>query len=126
MSAPICPYCGNPSELVSGGVVYPRRPDLASKWFWRCAPCKAWVGCHPTTQRPLGRLANAELRSAKSVVHSVFDLIWKGGEMSRGNAYAWLADQLGIPVSECHVGMFDLERCKLAIDVCRERRRQSR
>ncbi len=118
-----CPYCGADAKLVTGKVVYPHRPDLAQLKFWQCAPCDAYVGCHKPNAhnpaddgtRPLGRLANATLRRLKSTAHACFDPLWKDGHMLRGEAYQWLAAQLGIPVGECHIGMFDEATCKRVI-----------
>ena len=115
---PICPYCGNKSDGVTGQVVYPQRPDLHSKWFYRCVPCDAYVGCHPNTKNPLGRLANAELRKYKSMAHRAFDLIWKTKAMKRSDAYKALAAEMRIQSSECHIGMFDISQCKQVIAIC--------
>jgi hypothetical protein len=115
---PICRYCGRVSELVGGLVVYPQRSDLAHKWFYLCRPCGAFGGCHPGTQRPLGNLANAELRQARLSAHSHFDSLWKTGRMSRKKAYSWLSDTLGIPPQECHIGMFDVEKCQKTVEAC--------
>lgn len=83
-----------------------------------CIPCRAWVGTHPGTLRPLGRLANAELRAAKQRVHAVFDPHWQS-ETARGRArarcYQRLAADLGINPSDCHVGMFDVATCERAV-----------
>lgn len=119
MSAPICPYCGKVSELVNGGVVYPRSGSaLKAKNFYRCIPCDAIVGCHPGTTVALGRLANAPLRQAKMAAHSVFDLKWRCGGMKRKEAYGWLAEKLGIDRKECHIGMMDMEMCQRVVEVC--------
>lgn len=121
---PTCPYCGSPAKLVGGDTIYPHRPDLAHKKFWQCAPCKAYVGCHEAGRgqgdgtRPLGRLADAELRQAKMAVHESFDDIWKEGHMRRQEAYAWLADKMGIAVADCHVGMFSVAQCEQAEAIC--------
>jgi len=115
---PDCPYCGERSELVDGTVIYPHRPDLGSKNFYRCAPCNAYVGCHPGTITPLGRLANAELRKAKMNAHAAFDPLWRQGYMCRRQAYEWLAQELGIDSEDCHIGMFDVATCKQVVDVC--------
>lgn len=104
--------------MVSGNVIYPHRSDLFYKRFWLCAPCDAYVGCHEGTERPLGRLANAELRRAKMAAHAVFDPLWRNGHMKRSQAYGWLADQLGIPCTECHIGEFDVDRCRLVVALC--------
>lgn len=110
----VCGYCDRQAQLVGAEKIYPRRPDLAAKWFWRCEPCGAYVGCHPGTTTPLGRLANAELRRAKQLVHSVLDPLWKSGRMKRHEVYAKLAAALGIAPQNCHVGMFDLVTCDAA------------
>lgn len=115
---PICPYCANVSELVSGNVVYPHRKDLHAKPFWRCEPCGAYVGCHPNTERPLGRLADAQLRKAKMRAHAAFDPIWKLRKMNRSSAYHWLSKQLGIPQSETHIGMMDAPTCERVVSIC--------
>ena len=125
-----CPYCGAKAQLVDGTAIYPHRPDLAEKKFYQCAPCDAYVGCHPpsvngqggvgTGTTPLGRLANAELRRLKSQAHAVFDPLWRNGRMRRREAYAWLAKQLGIPATDAHIGMFDEVQCKRVITVVSE------
>ncbi|MBG0871435.1 hypothetical protein H0X91_15795 [Burkholderia sp. 9777_1386] len=115
---PICPYCNCESRKATGTDIYPHRPDLRKKVFYQCVPCDAHVGCHPGTEKPLGRLADAELRAAKMAAHAAFDPLWKSGERSRGVAYAWLARRLGIAKNACHIGMFDLVTCRKVVDLC--------
>ncbi len=115
---PVCPYCSAVAVLVGGEVIYPHRPDLAAKKFWRCAPCMAYVGCHPHTTNALGRLANAELRAAKQAAHAAFDPLWKKGQQHRSTAYAWLAERLGKQDGTCHIGMMDVADCKRVVEVC--------
>lgn len=123
MRAPVtCPYCHRAGELVSGAAVYPYRLDLRGKSFWRCEPCKAWVGCHPGTIKPLGRLANAELRAAKQRAHAAFDPLWKSGAMGRAEAYGWLADAIGVSRANCHIGMMDVDACSAVVAACAARR----
>lgn len=124
---PKCPYCGAASVLTTGAVLYPHRPDLHHRPFYHCAPCKAWVGCHPGTTKPLGRLADAELRRAKSAAHAAFDRLWKAKmrrdgcskRKARGAGYAWLAKQLEIDPARCHIGMMDVETCRRVAEICR-------
>ena len=113
-----CDYCGNDAKLVTGDIIYPHRQDLHAKHFWNCTPCKAFVGCHPNTDKPLGRLANAELRRAKMAAHAAFDPRWREGQIKRASAYKWLAESLGIARKDCHIGMFDVDMCKRVVDVC--------
>lgn len=118
----ICDYCNNEAELVSGETIYPHRPDLYHLNIYHCAPCDAWVGCHRGTTKPLGRLANAELRQAKMEAHAAFDQLWKrttpAGTFDRKGAYKWLAEQLGISRDDCHIGTFDVEQCRKVVEVC--------
>lgn len=123
----ICQYCNNKAELVDGAVIYPHRQDLYIKNFWLCRRCDAYVGCHDKGKggstdgtKPLGILANKALRKAKSKAHLHFDEIWKHKHMSREDAYSYLASTLGIPVSECHIGMFDEDLCEAVSNIAIE------
>lgn len=125
-----CPYCGAKAALVTGMVIYPHRQDLADKKFYQCAPCGAYVGCHPPAVNgrgglgigttPLGRLANAELRKLKTEAHAAFDPMWKGGGMHRREAYGWLAKQLGIAANDAHIGMFDEVQCRRVVVIVKD------
>ena len=112
-----CPYCGNNAELKTGHHVYPHRPDLSHLKIWACTPCDAWVGTHKNSpdHKPLGRLANAELRRAKMAAHAAFDPIWKSGQMSRRKAYSLLAEKMGLPKLKAHIGEFDVDQCKQVV-----------
>lgn len=130
MANPACPYCEKPSELVTGREVYATLPHLHDKKIYRCLPCGAWVGCHPGTDVPLGRLANAQLRRARVKAHDAFDPLWRKKRAwdeppfrSRSEAYAWLGSRLGLKKADCHIGMFDLDTCKRVIEVCIDRRK---
>jgi len=121
-----CQYCGKMAELVTGEVIFPHLGALHKKKFWRCEPCKAHVGCHPKKTRPMGTLAKVELRSLRAKVHDFFDQKWKRKRRSRGSrkarseAYSWLADQLNISPAQCHVGLFDEDLCRKALEVLNE------
>lgn len=126
-----CDYCGQPAQLVGGDAIYPHRPDLFRKKFWSCARCDAYVGCHPKAGKngrgglgdgtvPLGRLADRQLRRAKSSAHTLFDPIWKSGQMPRKKAYAWLAEKMGIATTDCHIGMFNVDQCNEVVRHCRQ------
>lgn len=125
-----CDYCGQDAALVPGTVIYPHRPDLKHRRFWHCAPCDAHVGTHRNSDgKPLGRLANAELRRAKIAAHAAFDPLWRAKVLrdgcskskARGAGYRWLAKQLGIDPKDCHIGMFDVEMCERVVDVVNSR-----
>lgn len=128
---PVCPYCDVRSVLASSAEVYGGR-DYGP--IYLCRPCNAWVGCHVGTTLPLGRLADAVLRTWKTRAHDAFDPIWQGAVDAaftrhgffpkgvkaryRSAAYGALAGLLGIPKPDCHIGMFDVDTCRRVIELC--------
>lgn len=117
MTGKVCPYCGGKPVLVNTQSLY--KAGYFPGKSWLCKPCGAWVGCHKNTIIPLGRLANAELRSWKVKVHVVFDPMWKGDNKPRRFVmYSRLATAMDIPVEHCHMGMFTVEQCKQAYQIC--------
>ena len=115
----ICNYCGRKTELVDSKVIY----GTSYGMMYLCRHCNAYVGCHKGTDRPLGRLADAELRYWKKAAHAVFDPLWRQGRFrgQRKAAYEWLAEQMGLPVEQTHIGMFDIAQCKQAIKIVQEK-----
>jgi len=119
--APFCQYCGKRSELVDSSVIYGKEFNYGK--MYRCAPCNAYVGCHKGGKgdEPLGTLANANLREMRKECHKLFDPLWQQklipsfGQGHRKAACLWLAKQLHIDLSECHIGMFDEELCTKAL-----------
>ena len=104
----LCDYCGKPARCVDSAIVYEGRSYGP---IWYCKECQAWVGCHRGTNKPLGRLANAELRRMKRLAHASFDKLWRGkSAFTRRAAYEWLAEEMGLPVEQTHIGMFDVEQ----------------
>jgi hypothetical protein len=117
----LCTYCGRATELHSRATLFPDRPDIPDRLFWVCWPCEAWVGCHGNTDEPLGTVADASLREARTSAHEAFDPIWKGGPMSRPEAYAWLSRATGISHEKCHIGMMNLDECSRVKQLVQER-----
>lgn len=127
---PACPSCHQRAELVSGYDIWPDRQDLWEKPIYRCGPCDTRVGCHPGTKRPLGPMADAELRRARMLLHEQrLDPIWKGAivaggyepedpkaraiitRTARSRVYKWLGAQMGI---EFHTATLTLDQCRQA------------
>lgn len=117
----ICSYCGIPTRLVQGSEIYKRNDKpYSKKYFYYCKECDAYVGCHPGTQNPLGTVANKRLRRLRKLCHGSFDKIWKNKYLSRSKAYIWLASELDILPSQCHIGMFNEQMCLKAIEKCNQ------
>lgn len=123
MKEVFCPYCGKRAEFVDSAEVYHGR---SYGMIYLCRPCDAYVGCHGNGKgdSPKGRLANAELRRWKIAAHNAFDPLWKFGPFRgrRNIAYAWLAEQMGLPKEKTHIGMFDVAECQQVIQICTNRK----
>lgn len=115
-----CPYCGRKAEYVDSKIVYGKSFGK----IYLCRQCMAYVGVHKGTDKPLGRLANAELRYWKRAAHAAFDPMWKYGRFKgfRDVAYGWLAKRMELPMELTHIGMFDVVQCKKVIQICRNER----
>jgi hypothetical protein len=114
-----CPYCGAYLELKDSRFLYGKSYGN----IWICIDCDAYVGCHKGTENPLGTPANAELRELRKKCHRYFDTIWqykkaKGYKNARQLGYKWLSDQLGIPESETHIALTDVDMAREIIRIC--------
>lgn len=111
----ICPYDGTPAEWVNNSRIYGKSYGK-SYMCWLCPKCGAYVGCHQNTRRPLGTMANRELRNWRMHAHAHIDPLWKDGEnhISRGAVYAILAEHFGRHI---HIGESDIETCKKIIEL---------
>ena len=97
-----CDYCGRQAEYVDSKVVYGKSYGM----MYLCRNCMAYVGVHKGTDKPLGRLANAELRYWKKRAHAVFDPLWQRGRF-RGHRNA----------EQTNIWMFDVAQCRKAIHI---------
>lgn len=113
----ICPYCHKEAKLVDSIIVYKVR-SYGPIYLCQCKSGWSYVGCHKGTTKPLGRLADKELREWKKRAHAVFDPIWKNRKKKRPDAYKWLAEKLGIERVKCHIGMFNVDMCKKVFEAC--------
>lgn len=73
-----CPYCNKPAVWVENKEIYGRNYGK-SYMTWLCRDCDAYVGCHNNTKKPLGRMANKELREARKEAKSLFIEKYLGG-----------------------------------------------
>lgn len=96
-----CVECQKDVEprLTTGSIVYPRSPQLSRDKFWQCRSCKNFIGCHKNARKnklkPLGVIANQELKGARIKIHELIDPIWRNEKMKRGEVYAVISNELG-------------------------------
>ena len=91
--------------------------------IYLCPRCGAYVGVHKGSDKPLGRLANSELRNWKKAAHAAFDPLWKYGPYRgrRNEAYRWLSEIMGTPIEFTHIGMFDVDQCRKVSASCEKK-----
>ena len=107
-----CPYCDGTPRIVDHAVIYGGRRFGEWPYAVACDTCDAYVGLHPHTDIPLGTLADWQLREARKSGKRAFYGLLDAMNWDRPTGYAWLAQQLEIPVSDCHWGWFDVDRCR--------------
>jgi hypothetical protein len=128
----LCSYCREKAEFLEISAEFYQGRDFGP--VWACRPCGAWVGCHPGTGSPLGRLAKKDLRDAKILAHAAFDPLWKAAQrrdgiklsLARTRGYRWLAEQLGIDKRLCHIGNLSLEGCRRVVEICAPYQRKAK
>lgn len=119
-----CPYCNKEAQWVSNEAIYGFRVGR-SYMIWWCQPCDSRVGCHNNTKKPLGTMANANLRVLRVKAHREFDKMWQHGEsgiVSRKEAYKILTSgmaYLGMikDGEEAHIGQMNIDQCKAVMEL---------
>lgn len=116
----VCPHCCCKVDLVNNSGVYGRSYG-DWPWLYLCSnrACGAYVGTHPQTDLPLGTLATARTREARKRAKALFNALWEAGPLTRAEAYSRLAAEMGVDVSVCHFGWFDVEQCRRASEASR-------
>lgn len=121
---PLCDYCGAKAVLArAGDESYPFRDDHGPVWI--CTPCQAWIGIHARSTRhvPLGRLADAALRDAKSRLHDALEPLVAGKVRrdgvnafeARAKAIRWVATELGFDPLPNSLHTLTLDQCEQAL-----------
>lgn len=112
----MCDVCGSDVKLVDNTEIYSRQ---FGKWpyayFCQDPDCAAYVGLHPHSLFPLGRMADKPTRDARQQLHALIDPWWDGDEQKRTEVYRNLAELLRIPMERCHVSHFDYGTCQQAL-----------
>ena len=97
-TAPICPSCQQPAVVT------------ATKYGLRAECC----GLHSWDLKPLVSQATHD---ARKEAHAAFDVIWKRGELSRGEAYRRLSLAMGMTSAECHISLMTVTQANRVIEL---------
>ena len=68
----------------------------------------------PNRKAPKG----SPLAKARIEAHNALDLFWQFGSMTRTEAYARLARDMGLRPDQCHILLFNEERCHQVVEIC--------
>ncbi len=83
------------ARLTDGAEMYPSRGDLAQLKFYVCDTCRAFVGAHAGSDRPLGFLATKEIKVWRKNIHSILDPLWKAKKIKRNESYQYISRKIG-------------------------------
>lgn len=108
MSKLICPECG--SDMV-----------LRSSRFGKFFGCIKYPDCSGTHSadvdgNPLGVPGDSVTKDARKRLHRQFDKLWKLDQMSRFDAYQWLAKVMEMSPEEAHIGRFNIDQCHFVME----------
>ena len=100
-----CPYCHANASLRPASVVYGLNRRSQGKFLYLCdrwPACDAYVRAHDRTHRPMGTLANGDLRHKRILAHRALEQLrqsrfvscnragtWKNGRSTSGSRQSW-------------------------------------
>ena len=109
----ICNICGSTNvNLVSNSYIYGKEYGKYP-YVYLCADCKAYVGVHPNN-KPLGILADDEMRTLRKQCHDLFDKKWTN-KKERTKQYDILGSRLGLDKGKCHFSWMNKDELRNAI-----------
>lgn len=108
----ICTYCNKEAKWCENKEIYGKNYGK-SFMCYLCKDCDAYVGCHNNTKKPLGTIANKELRAWRIKAHRHIDRWWKNKIFTRKEVYNMLKIIFG---REIHIGESDIKTCKDIIE----------
>lgn len=94
----LCPRCRNNARKLA--TPHGLKVECCGLWAW---------GEHP--------LADAATHAARRGAHAAFDRLWKGGPLSRSEAYRRLSEALGLSREECHMKLMDAATAQRVIEI---------
>ncbi len=127
-----CPYCNKKAVLQPANFVHGVSPAANGKHLYVCGnwpKCDAYVSAHEFDLRPMGTLANGNLRNQRILAHRALERYRKATGMSRDDLYFWLGTKLNLHLDDAHVAKFNEDQCRQVIALCarpRHRRIRSR
>jgi len=92
--------------------------------FYGCPSYPACKGTHGANAdgAPKGIPGDFATRQARIAVHLVFDRIWNqpGSNLTRIQAYTWMAWEMRLGIMEAHIARFDIEMCEKLVSLVKK------
>lgn len=106
---PICNCCGNTKTLLR-------------ELFYYCPKCKATASI-TEDNKIYGTFANKKTRELRNKAHKTFDKLWSGDKfnITRSQAYDWLAAELIIDRELCHISYMGDSMLLQVVKACEKR-----
>lgn len=111
-----CPYCGAPVVYRSADGIYRNNKGAMLYVCSHYPDCDSYVRVHTGTKLPVGSMANRELRALRRTAHFYFDQLYQSGLMTKQEAYQWMANLIGAPLSQAHIGYLREYYCTQIIE----------
>ena len=100
-----CPYCGGLAVLRPAEYVYGERNLNPDNYLYVCSgypSCDSYIGVHKKSMRPMGTLANGDLRHKRIEAHRALNFLLLLTDYKK----------------DMHIGMFSEYRCEETIREC--------
>lgn len=118
-----CPYCNSRAVLRPANTVYGISERSSGKHLYVCVnwpKCDAYVSAHQRDKRPMGVLANGNLRHKRILAHKALEDYRVLTHMEKWAVYIWLQGKLGLNEHQIHIAKFSEEMCDQVIALCEE------
>jgi hypothetical protein len=119
--------CGAHAMLRPASVVHGDKAK--AEYLYVCSrypACDSYVGVHRNSLKPLGSLADKELRGKRIEAHRLFNRLWESGLMKKWQAYKWMEAKFGLNCQQAHIAQFSVYMCDELIAVCEQALRNNK
>ena len=117
-----CPYCGRMAVLRPAKHVYGSQNLDPGNYLYVCSgypSCDSYIGVHKKTMRPMGTLANGDLRHKRIEAHRALNQVVNSGIMKKKGIYIWLQNRFGLREKDMHIGKFSEYWCEETARECK-------
>ena len=118
----LCPYCGAKAILRPACDVYGVSERSVGRHLYVCSNwpvCDAYVSAHVRNKKPMGRLADGNLRHKRILAHRALKNYQTVTHMEKWAVYVWLQGKLGQGEHQIHIANFS-ETMDQVIAICEE------